>query len=153
MISISNAKQKKKNVHDTLPIDDPSLIHATYRMTIDFRHLNRVMLNDHSTQLPSVQSIEVNFADSLVSTLGIANMFPSILLHESSRDYFNFYFENEILRYARLPQGWAPSLAIAQRAMIVTFSNNILQDFIMENNIDKQLFPYTHYHQFLLSFF
>ena len=103
-------------MHDTLPIDDPSLTPATYRMTIDFRHLNRVTLNDHSTQLPSVQSIEVNFADSIVSTLDIANMFPSILLHESSRDYFNFYFENEILRYACLPQGWAPSLAIAQRA-------------------------------------
>ena len=50
-------RQIDKTVHDTLPIDDPSLTPATYRMTIDFRHLNRVTLNDHSTQLPSVQSI------------------------------------------------------------------------------------------------
>ena len=56
-------RQIEKTVHDTLPIDDPSLTPATYRMTIDFRHLNRVTLNDHSTQLPSVQSIQVNFAD------------------------------------------------------------------------------------------
>ena len=90
-------RQIEKTVHDTLPIDDPSISPATYRMTIDYRHLNKVTLNDHSTQLPSIQSIEVNFADSIVSTLDIANMFPSILLHEASRDYFNFYFENEIL--------------------------------------------------------
>ena len=36
--------------------------------------------------------------------------------------------------------------------MIVTFSSNVLQDFILEYRIDNKLFPYTHYHQFLLSF-
>ena len=100
--------QTEKTIHATLPLDDHSLTPATYRMTIDFSDLNRVTLNDRYTQLPSVQSIEVNVANSLVSTLDIANMFPSILLEESSRDYFNFYYQDEFLRHARLPKDGPP---------------------------------------------
>ena len=83
--------QQDKAKKSTQSLEEQELTLATYRMTIDFRALNKVTLNEYSTQLPSVQAIEVNFADAIVSTLDIANMFPSILLEEGS------HYQDEIL--------------------------------------------------------
>ena len=90
-------RQHDKTIHVTLPLEDQTSTPATYKMTIDFHHLNKVTPNDHSTQLPSVYAIDTNFSESLVSTIIIANMFPSILLEENSRNFFNLYYQDEIL--------------------------------------------------------
>ena len=88
---------------------------SLYRMTIDFRNLNKATKNEKTCQLPSVLSIENSFHDSYVTTLDLSNCYPSILLHKDSQNYFNFYMENEIFNHARLPQGWSGSLPACQK--------------------------------------
>ena len=86
-------------------------------MTIDFRQINAVTTNQKTSQLPSIQSMEVNFQNAFVSIIDLANFYPSIEIKENLQDYFNFYMENEIWHHGRLPQGWCASLKIAQRAV------------------------------------
>ena len=62
--------------------------------------------------------MEVNFHDAFVTTIDLANCYPSIEIKESSRDFFNFYVESEICHHLRLPEGWGPSLQIAHTAII-----------------------------------
>ena len=83
----------------------------------------------------SVQEMELNFHDSFVSTIDLANCYPSIEIKETSRDYFNFYVESEIWHHSRLPQGWGPSLQIAQSAIIWTFKDSTLQLFILTKKL------------------
>ena len=82
---------------------------ASYRATIDFRNLNRVSLNDTTAFLPSIQSVETAFGDSIVSTLDIKNCYPTILIAQESRNFFNFYGpSNQVWTHCATMQGWAP---------------------------------------------
>ena len=121
-------------------------------MTVDFRALNRVSKNEKTTQLPSIQAIEHNLQGCNVSSFDLTNMYPSIVLEESSRNYFNFYVEDKIFRHARLAQGWAPALSIAQQAMQYTFWDEALLSFKKDNNLCDELFPYNSFSQFLQNF-
>jgi hypothetical protein len=105
-----------------LPTSDPAKQEKSlYRMTIDFRAINQVTLNEKTSQLPSIQAIENNFHNAIVSTIDLSNFYPTIEIEESSRNFFNFYVENEVWQHRRLPQGWSASLAIAQRGVLWTF--------------------------------
>ena len=98
-----------------LPTSDPTKPEKSlYRMTIDFRSINLVTLNEKTSQLPSIQTIEGNFHNAIVSTIDLSNCYPTIEIEESSRNFFNFYVENEVWQHRRLPQGWSALLAIAQ---------------------------------------
>ena len=126
---------------------------SLYRMTIDFRDLNKVTLNEKTAQLPSIQQIEAQFHNSHVSTLDLANCFPSIVIEKSSRDYFNFFGPNgQVWHHARLPQGWSSALALAQRAILWTFRDECLQNFKKKNGISDNELPYQHFYQFVSSF-
>ena len=121
-------------------------------MTIDFRAINQVTLNEKTSQLPSLQSIEANFHNALVSTIDLSNCYPSIEIEENSRNFFNFYVEHEVWHHARLPQGWSASLAIAQRAVLWTFRDAVLQEFLATKNLSANQFPYTRFGQFVQGF-
>ena len=72
-----------------LPEDDSdSSGKSLYRMTIDFRMINKVIINEKTSQLPSIKAIENDFNNSIVSTIDLSNCYPSIELEESSRKYF-----------------------------------------------------------------
>ena len=77
---------------DTQPLSDsvPDSERSLYRMTIDFRQINSVTQNQKTSQLPSIQTMDVNFQNAYVSTIDLANCYPSIVIKESSRNYFNF---------------------------------------------------------------
>ena len=108
--------QPRPSKLDTQSLDSASVPDAQrslYRMTRDFRQINAVTTNQKTSQLPSIQSMEVNFQNAFVSTIDLSNCYPSIVIKESSRDYFNFYVEIEIWHHGRLPQGWCASLQIA----------------------------------------
>ena len=60
--------------------------------------------------------------------------------------------ESEIWHHSRLPQGWGPSLQIAQSAIIWTFKDSTLQLSTLTKKLTPALFPYTSYRQFLQGF-
>ena len=125
---------------------------SLYRMTIDFRAINAVTTNEKTSQLPSIQSIEANFHDAHVSTIDLSNCYPSIEIEESSRNFFNFYVEHEVWHHARLPQGWNASLAIAQRAVLWTFRDAVLQEFVTHHSLNNKQFPFNSFRQFVQGF-
>merc|ERR1712215_15951 len=96
--------------------------------------------------------MEVNFQNAYVSSIGLANCYPSIVIKKSSQNYFNFYVENEIWHHGRLPQGWCASLQIAQRAVLWTFRDSTLADFVSSRVLTPEQFPFTSYRQFLQGF-
>ena len=101
-------------------------------------------INQRTSQLPSIQAF--------VSTIDLANCYPSIEIKESSRNFFNFYVESEIWHNSRLPQGWGPSLQISQTAIIWTFQDSTLQVFILTRRLTPAQFPFTYYRQFVQGF-
>jgi hypothetical protein len=102
--------------------------------------------------LPSIPSIEANFHNAFVSTIDLANCYPSIEIEESSRNFFNIYVEHEVWHHARLPQGWSASLAIAQHAVLWTFRDTALQDFVTNRGLTPEQFPLTSFRQFVQGF-
>ena len=138
----------------TEPLDPatPDSQRSLYRMTLDFRLLNRKTLNEKTSQLPSIQSIESKFFDSYVTTMDLANCYPSIIVHKDSRNFFNFFCESQIWNCSRLPQGWSPSLAIAQRAVLWTFRDAALHAFLKQKGLPANKFPFQHFHQFVQGF-
>ena len=96
--------------------------------------------------------MEVNFQNAFVSTIDLSNCYPSIVIKESLRNYFNFYVENEIWHHGWLSQGWCASLQIAQRAVLWTFQDSTLADFISSRGLTPEKFPFTSYRQFLQGF-
>ena len=125
---------------------------SLYRMTLDFRQINRVTLNEKTSQLPSIQSIENNFHNSIVSTIDLSNCYPTIELEESSRKYFYFYVEDKIWQHNRLAQGWCASLAICQRAVLWTFRDIVLKNFMDLHNLTPEQFPMRSFREFVTGF-
>ena len=82
---------------DPKPLDQatPDSQRSLYRMTLDFRLLNLVTLNEKTAQLPSIQSIDANFFNAHVTTIDLSNCYPSIEIEEKSRNYFNFFVEEK----------------------------------------------------------
>ena len=120
-------------------------------MTIDFRSINAVTTNEKTSQLPSIQSIEANFQNAYVSTVDLANCYPSIEIEENSRNFFNFYVDHKVWHHGRLPQGWCASLAIAHRAVLWTFRDAVLFEFISGHGLTPEQFPFTNFFRDLLT--
>jgi hypothetical protein len=140
----ANKSQPKPSKLETQPFDidsTPDAQRSLYRMTKDFRSINAVTTNEKTFQLPSIQSIEANFHNAFVSIIDLSNCYPSIEIEESSRNFFNFYVKHEVWHHARLPQGWSASLAIAQRAVLWTFRDAALQEFVTNRGLTPAQFP------------
>ena len=153
---IQRKSPNKVSVEETRPLEpekkDSQSSRNLYRMTIDFRDLNRATLNEKTCQLPSIQSIESSFHDSYVSTLDLSNCYPSILIDENSRNYFNFYMENEIWNHSRVAQGWCGSLTACQKAVSWTFRDEVLQKFVISKALTTEQFPFDSFRLFLKGF-
>ena len=93
-----------------------------YRITVEYRNLNRATLNDTT----------------------------SIELDKESKQYFNFFMQNEIWTNNVLAQSWSGSPKISRDAIEETFSVKMLNKFLILKKIKD--FPFTHYGQFLSSF-
>ena len=137
----SNSKKDDNN-----PVPPSQVERQLYRITLDYRDLNRATLNDTTISLPTLQSIESNFEGSIVTTLDLFNCFYSIELDEESKQYFNFFMQNEIWTHNVLAQGWSGSPKISRDAVDQTFSVKMLTKFLALKKIKD--FPFTHYGQF-----
>ena len=83
---------------DTQPLkldDSADSGKSLYRMTLDFRMINQITLNEKTSQLPSIQAIENNFYDAIVSTVDLSNCYPTIKLEESSRKFLTSMLRNK----------------------------------------------------------
>ena len=63
-------KHSNPTIIETRPLETigaPENQRSLYRMTIDFRNLNSVTTNQRTSQLPSIQAMEVNFHDAFVT--------------------------------------------------------------------------------------
>ena len=80
----------------------------------------------------------------------MANNLYRIKLDEESKQYFNFFMQNEIWTHIVLAQGWSGSPKVSRDAIDETFSVKMLTKFLILKKI-KDL-PFTHYGQFLSSF-
>jgi hypothetical protein len=125
---------------------------SLYRMTLDFRMINQITLNEKTSQLPSIQAIENNFHNAIVSTIDLSNCYPTIELEESSRRFFNFYVEDKVWTHNRLAQGWSASLAICQRAVLWTFRDEVLKNFMDLHHLTAEQFPMKSFREFVAGF-
>ena len=150
----SPSPNKPTSKTDPTPLDPttPDTQRSLYRMTLDFRLLNLVTLNEKTAQLPSIQSIEANFFNANVTTIDLSNCYPSIEIAKSSRNYFNFFCEDQVWHHARLAQGWSASLQIAQRAVLWTFRDEALQAFLKMKGLTQSDFPFFAFPRALLHF-
>ena len=83
----------------------------------------------------------------LVSTMDLKNQFFSIEIEEEDRPKTNFYWQNEVWQHKRLAQGLSISPYIAARAMHMTFSDEVLLDFLKKHNIID--FPFKKFNEFM----
>ena len=125
---------------------------SLYRMTLDFHMINQITLNEKTSQLPSIQAIENNFHNAIVSTIDLSNCYPTIELEESSMKFFNFYVEDKVWQHNRLAQGWSASLAICQRAVLWTFRDKVLKDFMDLHHLTPEQFPMRSFREFVAGF-
>jgi hypothetical protein len=66
--------------------------------------------------------------------------------------YFNFFVENDIWTHAVLPMGWCASPRFARMAMDMTFTDDVLKQFLEQANISPLDFPFKSYANFYQSF-
>ena len=60
--------------------------------------------------------------------------------------------EHSIWHHVRLAQGWCASLQIAQTAVLWTFRDSTLAEFIIFRHLTPEQFPFTSFRQFLQGF-
>ena len=113
------------------PLNKPS----GYSATFDFKSLNEIITDVGKLSLPTISEVEMSVRNCLVSTMDLKNQFFSIEIEPEDRPKTNFYCQNEVWQHKRLAQGLAISPYIAARAMHMTFSEEVLSDFLNKHNI------------------
>ena len=114
-----------------------------YRLSIDFRSVNKATLNDCTIQLPTLQSIENAFQGCLISTFDISNAFYNIELEPYSTRFFNFFVRSEIWCHMRLPQGWSAAPKFCSDAIQATFTKAVLKEFL-DTKSEHSLWPVSY---------
>ena len=100
------SQDDEEDEEDEDPTAPPKVL---YRLTIDYRLLNKSTRNDTSIVLPSSEVIEQNFQDSIVSTYDLSNQIFHLKFHKNSQKYFNFYVQHNTWKHNRCAQGWSAS--------------------------------------------
>ena len=126
------------------PLNKPS----GYRATFDFKSLNEIITDVGKLSLPTISEVEMSVRNCLVSTMDLKNQFFSIEIEPEDRPKTNFYWQNEVWQHKRLAQGLSISPYIAARAMHMTFSEEVLLDFLKKHNIVD--FPFTKFNEFMI---
>lgn len=90
-----------------------------YRFTVDYRKVNeRTPLLEGT--LPDIQTITnqiVAYKPKFFATIDLSDMFFAIPLHEESREWSTFTWNNRQYRFTRLPQGYKNSPIIAHHCL------------------------------------
>jgi hypothetical protein len=110
------------------------------------------MIDMRDLTLPTIEVIERDFHNSLITTLDLTNMFYAIRVNDNSTKFFNFYVEDSVWTHSALPQGWCASPRYAREAMIETFATPVLEEFKADNNLSDIDFPVEEYDRILKQF-
>ena len=113
-----------------------------YRLCIDYRRLNSILIAPSKVILPSLSEIRSFCRGKILSSFDLKDFFFSIELSSNSQQYTSFYYKKTLYKMMRLGQGLAASPFYAQHALRMTFSDAIFK------NWNKQLpegtiFPYS----------
>ena len=135
---------------DKAIISDKDRQRMTYRLTVDFTSLNKILKGETQICLPSINTIKEKVLNCYISSCDISNGFWSIKMNENSLKYQGVWYEDKILCFAALVQGSKTSPHIFTKAVSLTFQGEILQEFL---NVKKwKSFPYKDYSEFLTIF-
>jgi hypothetical protein len=85
-------KNVNKNDHDHVK-QEPQ----RWRSSIDFRLINKCNKSPTVISLPSLLAVESKIRDSHVSLLDLSSQFYTVRLAEKSKQFFNFYFQDQLL--------------------------------------------------------
>ena len=80
-------KIKRKNREKSADQPKETAQRQLYRLSIDFRSVNKATLNDCTISLPTLQSIENSFQDCHISTFDISNCFYHLKLNQRSEEF------------------------------------------------------------------
>lgn len=87
------------------------------RLVIDLRRVNKAIIRQPFA-MPTMESIMIDMGkNKFLSTLDLRKAFHHVELDEDSRHLTNFYMDNKIYRFKRLPFGLSASPDIFQEAL------------------------------------
>ena len=87
-------------------------------------------------------------ADSYCSSFDASDGYHSIKLSEESKKYFALYFNNKLLEFTRLPQGYSASPFFFCEAMSATFSEEVFNEFKKTKKLTDKDLPFKNYSEF-----
>ena len=124
------------------------------RLTLDLRSLNDHAVSRPRINLPSYEDLIPRFKDMLISVVDLASMYWSIHVSAASQHLSNFWYNHEIWKFCRLPQGWVNSCFVGARATKLAFGQDALLDFLQHKgwSLDSKDFPWNHVDQILLVY-
>ena len=97
---------------------------SRYRLCLDFRALNTILLAPTKTILPSLPDIRSFCRHKILTSLDLKDMFFSIPLSSAAQNLTNFYFRNNIYKMKRLSMGIASSPWFGMHAMRLCFNKD-----------------------------
>ena len=108
------------------------IVKNNQRLCIDLRGLNQSMPKEGKLVLPSYKTLAVQFSNCHCSQFDLTAMYWSIPLKYSDQHKSNFWFAGQLYKMERLIMGARNSCFIAQRAILLTFSQENLEIFLEE---------------------
>ena len=126
---------------DTHTNKQRGIVKNNQRVTLDLRKVNSCMLPDAKITLPLYKTLTRQFSDCYCSNFDMYSMFWAISLNYSSQSKTNFWYDGRIYKMTCLAMGIKNACYVAQKASILTYSDNNLR----EKSIEKQcaLFPFS----------
>jgi len=118
------------------------------RLTCDFSVLNKYSSDRIQVSLPKLSDIKEMCADSYCSSFDASDGYHSIKLSEESKKYFALYFNNKLLEFTRLPQGYSASPFFFCEAMSATFSEEVFNEFKKTKKLTDKDLPFKNYSEF-----
>ena len=124
------------------------------RATIDFRNLNDCLIEDPRIELPSLEDLQNKVRNCFCSSFDLNQMFFGIALSEESKKYTNFWYNGELYRHEVLAMGLKLSPYVGQKAVLWTFSDSVLKDFLNTKgwSINSTEFPFSSWSQCLIFY-
>ena len=95
-----------------------------YRLCLDFRALNSIIIAPSKTILPSLSEIRSFCRGKILSAMDLKDFFFSIELSSNSQQYTSFYYKKNVYKMLRLGMGMAPSPFFSQNALRMTFDES-----------------------------
>ena len=110
------------------------------RITLDLRKINYCMPTDPKITFPNYKSLARQFAKCICSNFDLCSMFYAIPINYDSQNTTNFWYTGMVYKMQWLPMGLNNAGYVAQKAAPLTYSDAILEIYLQEKQIKKELY-------------